>query len=71
MKAILSKENSSVRVVVDSADTGLFIVAVEYLRKNEKVRETVFACSYGAYSMKNLLGGKIGIKFCVTVPLNS
>ena len=29
-------------------DTGFFIFAIEYLCKNEKVRETVFACSYGA-----------------------
>ena len=35
-------------VVVDYAYDGFFIFAIEYLRENEKVRETVFACSYGA-----------------------
>ena len=42
------KKNLGVRVVLDYADTGFSNFAIEYLRENEKVRETVFACSYGA-----------------------
>ena len=34
--------------IVDYADTGFSSFAIEYLRENEKFRETVFACSYGA-----------------------
>ena len=43
--------------------------AIEYLRKNEKVCETIFACLYGQVS--NLLSKKNnGQKFRETVPLN-
>ena len=42
------KKNLCVRVVVDYADTGFSIFAIEYLRENENVCKTVFACSYGA-----------------------
>ena len=42
------KKNLGVRVVLDYADTGFSNFAIKYLRENEKVRETVFACSYGA-----------------------
>ena len=48
MKISLSKEKAGVRVVVDYADTKFSNVAIDYLRENEKFRETVFACSYGA-----------------------
>ena len=53
-------KTSRVRIVVD------FII--KYLRENEKVRETIFACSYGAQveSFKQ----KIGQNFCDTVPFN-
>ena len=43
------KKISVVREVDDYADTGFFIFAIEYLWEHEKVSETVFACSYGAY----------------------
>ena len=42
------EKNSGVRVVVDYADTRFSNFAIEYFRENEKVRETVFACSYWA-----------------------
>ena len=42
------KKNLSVGVVVDFADTWFLNFAIEYLRENEKVRKTVFSCSYGA-----------------------
>ena len=42
------KKNSGVHVVIDYSDTGFSIFAIEYLRENEKVRETVFDCSYEA-----------------------
>ena len=48
MKIFVSKKKSGVRVVVDYADTRFSNFANEYLRENEKFRETVFACSYGA-----------------------
>ena len=35
-------------VVVDYADTPFWNFAIKYLRKNEKVNETIFARSYGA-----------------------
>ena len=38
------KKNLCVRLVFDYPDTW---ISLEYLRKNEKVRETLFACSYG------------------------
>ena len=47
-------KKSGVLVVVDYADTGFSIFAIEYLRENENlrenetVRETVLVCSYGA-----------------------
>ena len=41
------KKNVRVRVVIDYADTRFSNFANEYLCKNEKVRITVFACSYG------------------------
>ena len=37
-----------VRVVNDYADTRFSNLVIEYLCENEKVRETVFVCSYGA-----------------------
>ena len=45
------KKNSGVSIVVDYADTGFSNFAIEYLRENEKVRETVFACSYGTQNL--------------------
>ena len=35
------------RVRVDYADMRFLNIVIEYLRENEKVCETVFACSYG------------------------
>ena len=42
-------KKTCVHVVVDYADTRFSNFVIEYIRKNEKVRDkTVFACSYGA-----------------------
>ena len=41
----------------------------EYLRENEKFRETVFACSYGAH-VEFFLSRKMCRKSRFTVPLN-
>ena len=48
MKTSVSKEKLGVRVAFDYADTQFSSFRIEYLRTNEKFRETVFACSYGA-----------------------
>ena len=40
-------KKSCVSVVVDYGDTGFSIFAIEYLRENEKARETVLTCWYG------------------------
>ena len=45
LKPLYLKKNSVVCVVVDYADNGFSILAIEYLCKNKKVRETNFACS--------------------------
>ena len=37
-----------VGVVIDYADTQFSNFAIEYLHENEKVCETVLACSYGS-----------------------
>ena len=42
------KKNLGVLVVIDYADTGFSILAIEYLCENETFCETVFSCSYGA-----------------------
>ena len=42
------KKKLGVRVVNDYADTRISNFVIEYLRKNERFCETVFACSYGA-----------------------
>ena len=53
MKISISKENNgSVCVVVDYVETQFSNFAIEYLRENEKSRETPFACSYGAQVKK-------------------
>ena len=41
------KKKLLVCVLVDYADTQFSNFAIEYLRENEKVHKTVFACSYG------------------------
>ena len=47
--AIIEKfENCCIFRKFDYADTRFFNFAIEYLRENEKVRETVLAFSYGA-----------------------
>ena len=48
MKALVPKEKLRVGVVVDFADTRFSNFAIEYLRENETVCETIFACSYRA-----------------------
>ena len=48
MKTAVSKKNSGVCVFIDYADTGFSNFVIEYLRENEKFRETVFACAYEA-----------------------
>ena len=44
----ISKEKIGVSVDVDYEDTQFSNFVIEYLRENEKFRETVFACSYWA-----------------------
>ena len=41
-------KNSRVRVVADYADTQFSNIVIKYLCENQKVCETVFACSYSA-----------------------
>ena len=48
MKTSESKENVCVRVVIDYVDMWFSNFAIEYLCENEKDRNTIFACSYGA-----------------------
>ena len=48
LKSPYLKKNSGVQVLVDFADNGFSNFAIEYLRENEKFRETVFVCSYSA-----------------------
>ena len=48
MKMSVSKENVHVCVIVDNAYSRFSNFAIEYLCKNKKVCETVFACSWGA-----------------------
>ena len=42
------KKNSGVCVIIYYQDTGFSIFTIEYLCENEKVHETIVACSYGA-----------------------
>ena len=60
-------KKSGVLVVVDYADTGFSIFAIEYLRENENVCKTVFACSYGAKAES--FKPKNSQKYRDTVPL--
>ena len=46
-------------IVADYAYTRFSNFAIEYLRENEKVRKTVFACSCGLGPRSNLLSTKI------------
>ena len=46
------KKTSGARVVADYAENRFSNFAIEYLRENEKFRETLFACSYGAQEKK-------------------
>ena len=55
-KCLYLRKNLLAHVVVDYAYTRFTNFAIKYLRENEKVRETVFACSYWATS--NLLSKK-------------
>ena len=50
-------------------DTQFSSFAIEYLHENEKIRETVFVCSYVAQEESFMQ--KNGRKFCDTVPLTS
>ena len=61
------KKNSSVRVVVDDADTRFSNFAIEYLRKNKKVAKPFLPVHMGPRS--NLLSQKNGKKSRDTVPL--
>ena len=47
-KSLYLKKKLLVSIVADYADTRLSNFALAYLRENEKVRDTVVACSYGA-----------------------
>ena len=62
------KKKSSVRAVIDYADTRFLNFAIEYLRENKTVCETVFVYSYGvqvkSFKQKN------GQKSRDTVPLS-
>ena len=51
-----------------NSDTGFSNFAIEYLRENEKVRETVFACSFHMGPRSNLLSQKM-VKNLVTLSL--
>ena len=66
-KSLYLKKKLLVSIVADYADTRLSNFALAYLRENEKVRDTVVACSYGAqvesFKQKN------GRKSRNTVPL--
>ena len=46
------------RVVLDYADMPLLNFVIEYLRKNEKFRETVFVCSYSMWPASLLSKGR-------------
>ena len=50
-KPLYLKKNLRVRLVNVNADTRFSNFAIEYLWENKKVRETVFASSYGAKSI--------------------
>ena len=54
-----------VRLVKDYADTRYLMFAIEYIHENEKVRETVFVCSYMA-QVESLKGKKL-VKILVTL----
>ena len=62
------KKNVHVWVVFDYVETRVLNFAIEYLRENEKVHETFFACSYGV-QVKSFK--KKGRKSRDMVPLNS
>ena len=68
MKTSGSQENFHVRLVVDYADTQFLNFAIEYLHENEKVRKTVFPCSYRT-QVESLKLNKNGRKSCDTIPL--
>ena len=59
-----------VRVVIDYTDTWFSIIVIEYLGKNDRVRETVLACSCGA-QVESVEKIKRGRKSRDTVPFNS
>ena len=46
MYTSVSKNNLHVRIVVDYAVLLFLNFGIEYLCENEKVRETIFACSF-------------------------
>ena len=48
LKITYLKKELCVCTVVEYADMRISNFAIEYLCKNENVRKTVFACSYGA-----------------------
>ena len=56
-KYLYLKKNLRLCLILDYSDTQFSNFAIEYLREKERVRETVFACSYGAqvesYKQKN------------------
>ena len=58
-----------VRVVVASADMWFSNFAIEYLCENETVRETVYACSYGA-QVESVQQTKIWSKISWYCPFN-
>ena len=46
--SVSKEKNFFACVAIDNVDMRFLNFAIEYLHKNEKVRETVFACSYEA-----------------------
>ena len=68
MKTHLPEKNVRVCVVIDYADTQLLNFAIKYLLENEKVCETIFACSYGA-QVESVMQNNSGRKSRDTVPI--
>ena len=63
------KKNLLVHIVVDYTDTLFSNFAIKYLHENKKVRETVFACSYGyGAQVESFKQKNNGRKSCDTVP---
>ena len=66
-KSLYLKKKMRVLVVVDYGDTRFSNIAIEYLNKNEKVRETVFASLYRAqvesFKQKKIVENLVTLSF--------